>query len=291
MADGLGGLRCAMDWGKMRRRLAARWQRFAAAILICSSAIPTSMTAAEPHAQSPAEFSAWVDGLKLAGRSDSFPGCEMARKALLERLKSGLDVYDDTIKTVVTKYRSADYETSRHDREKTAAKVNLYDRSRAFMEELKPLVEKRAWLYAWLHEQEGMCYRSDGMEKEAIGQRAKALDLLDALRIQLSLEYVENAYELGDAWLRLDKAKADEAFLEAKFPFYLLPLQKADRHDATRLRELHASAIDGLLMTRQGDAKLLRQLECMLIEGMKPKYKPRVEALIREAEGAGGQGY
>jgi hypothetical protein len=151
-----------------------------------------------------------------------------------------------------------------------------------YMSKMTKILKNRPLVASWLHLYSGRLNRNLNNEKIALDHFAASSNLLDSLYAEVTVQRQETLLELGSSYYRLgDKENADKVFLEAQsYPYATFTIRNLDIF--RRLENVYRRAVLGLIMTRAGNAKKLREI---VVIPAANDLRPKIEKAIKQAEG------
>lgn len=225
-----------------------------------------------------AEFDTWIrserTNAQQTGKSPS-----VLSNALLERLNSDLNTWDNSITAVVYAWRQFE---AKQIQESGSAKDLQAAKGSATMDlidQLLPVITGRSLLQARLQSvKANLLLEYNGLE-EAEKAFFAAVENLTGLQLEVDLNRIYNMTIRGQVLLRLDqKQEAEKLFLDVlSYPWYLV----RETDVQISLREYYITAAIGLIECRRGDLPALKNI--FFVPATEYELKPILDEAIREA--------
>ena len=222
------------------------------------------------------QFETWVN-LNCDRLRDMRKPPDIPQKELLNRLRAGQYVTDDTVITVVSASEAADTILTPPG---SAAHVQLTNTFR-LIDIVLGFTYGRPSLAAKLHQHKAELYSNANDLASAIREYAAAESLLTPLHVAVDRERINSlVQEADELYLSGKPQQAEPLYLEAlSYEWYKV----ADSESQHLLKDLYLQAGRGLILCRRGNLVALKEI--YFVPSTRDELGPDLQQAIKEAEG------
>ncbi|MBO9634743.1 MAG: hypothetical protein J7578_16635 [Chitinophagaceae bacterium] len=225
-----------------------------------------------------AEFDIWIRSERTnAQQSNRSP--ESLSVALLERLHTDLNTWDNSVTAVVYTWRQFEAKQVQGSGVEKDPALATGSGTMQLINALLPLVQDRSLLQARLQSIKANLLLEYGALEEAEKIFFAAINHLTGLQLEVDVNRIYNMTIRGQVLLRLgQKQEAERIFLDVlSYPWYLV----RETDVQVSLREYYISSAIGLIECRRGDLPALKNI--FFVPATEYELKPILEEAIREA--------